>query len=105
MPSHYASVIEQVAASMSARTLRHAVIASNIANRDTVGYQRLTLRFDEAMSRAAAVAPVRDTSATPVSLEQDLVALSANAAHYEAMAQALSRYFSIIGTITSESRG
>jgi flagellar basal-body rod protein FlgB len=105
MPSPYVSVVDQIAASMSARSLEHRVIASNIANRDTQGYQRLKVRFDRALEQAGSMRVVAETASAPVALEQDLVALSSNAAQYEAMARVLGRYFSIISAITSYGRG
>lgn len=105
MPTVSPSIIEQISTAMSVRTLQHSVIASNIANRDTQGYQRLKVRFEEAMDRPDAVRFVADSADAPVSLEQDLVALSANAAHYEAMARALNRYVLMINAIASDSRG
>lgn len=102
MPVPAVSVIDQVASSLSVKSLQHQVIASNIANRDTQGYQRLQLQFDHALEHARAV-PV--AAATDVSLEQDLVALSSNTAQYQALARVLSRYFSIVATITSQNRG
>lgn len=98
-------LIDQVAASMSAGSLQNQVIAGNIANRDTVGYQRMKLQFDDAMNRASAATIVADTSPTAVSLEQDLVALSSNAMQYQALARALSHYFSVMAAITNSSRG
>jgi flagellar basal body rod protein FlgB len=105
MPTPALSVVDQVSASLSVASLQHQVIASNIANRDTQGYQRLQLRFAQAMGEAGAVAVTADAPEAPVSLEQDLVALSANSAHYAALAGVLTRYFSIIGSITNYSRG
>lgn len=99
------SVIDQVSASMSATSLRHQVIAANIANHDTPGYQRMKLQFDRAMGTAGESASVAaDTSALSVSLEQDLVALSSNATQYQALARVLNRYFSIVSTITTQGR-
>jgi flagellar basal body rod protein FlgB len=95
------SVVDQVSAALSTASLRHQVIASNVANRDTQGYQRLKLQFDHAMSAAVAV----DTAAEPPSLEQDMVDLSANATRYGALTRVLTRYFSIVSAITSYSRG
>jgi flagellar basal-body rod protein FlgB len=100
------SVVDQVSAALSLASLRHQVIASNIANRDTEGYQRLQVRFDAAMERADVVPePVDANEAAPVSLEQDLVALSSNSGQYESLARVLSRYFSIVSAITNYSRG
>ena len=101
MPFPASSVIDQISASMSVRTLQHRVIASNIAHRDTQGYQRLRLQFDRAMAQAAGAGVVVDRSQASVSLEQDLVALSANSGKYQAMARALSRYFAIAATIVN----
>lgn len=105
MPSPALSVIDEISAAMSLRNLRHQVIVSNIANRDTQGYQRLKLQFDRAMDQTRPPAVSVDTSGTSVSLEQDLVAMTTNSGKYQAMARVLSRYFSIIGTITSHNRG
>lgn len=99
------SVVDQVSASMSLRSLQHQVIASNIANRDTQGYQRLRLTFDGALQEVSTAHVAPDTSQADVSLEQDLVSMSSNSAQYQALARVLSRYFSIIAAITSQNRG
>lgn len=105
MPIPALSVVEQISTALSVASLRNEVIASNIANRDTQGYQRLKLRFEQAFDQPAVASVSADVSAPPVSLEQDLVALSTNSARYEALARALSRYFSIVSSITGSSRG
>lgn len=105
MPMPAVSVVEQISAALSVASLRNEVIASNIANRDTQGYQRLKLRFEQAFDQPDAVSVAADASPSPVSLEQDLVALSANSGRYETLARALSRYFSIVSSITSSNRG
>ncbi|HKU13561.1 MAG TPA: flagellar basal body protein [Steroidobacteraceae bacterium] len=99
------SIVDQVSASMSLRSLQHQVIASNIANRDTQGYQRLRLTFDGALEQMSSAHVSADTTRAPVSLEQDMVAMSSNSAQYQALARVLSRYFSIIATITGQGRG
>jgi flagellar basal-body rod protein FlgB len=108
------TVVEQVSSALSVATLRNQVIASNIAHRDTQGYQRLKLRFDEALAApafgtgapAAAAKPVVavDASGARPSLEEDMVALSTNTLNYQALARALSRYFSIAETIANGGR-
>lgn len=98
------SVIDQISAAMSVKSLEHEAIASNIANRDTQGYQRLKVQFDRAWGAEAARITTDKTSA-PVSVEEDLVALSTNAGRYQALARSLSRYFSIINAITTPNRG
>ena len=104
------SAVDQISAAMSVCNLRHQVIASNIANRDTQGYQRLQLSFDRAMDRATVTTVPVESSPTSgsqpqVPIEQDLVDLSANAGRYQSMARVLSRYFSILATITASNRG
>jgi flagellar basal-body rod protein FlgB len=98
-------VVDQISAALSVSNLRHEVIASNIANRDSQGYQRLKVRFDQAMSGGESATVVNDYSAADVSLEQDLVALSSNTLRYESLARALRGYFALIATITSPNRG
>ncbi len=100
MPAPNPSAIDRISASMSIATLRNQVIASNIANRDAQDYQRLAVRFARTLddSPVAVVAP--DASPAAGSVEQDLVELSTNASRYQAMARVLSRYFSLIDTIT-----
>jgi len=99
------SVIDQISASLSVSSLQNQVIASNIANRDTQGYQRMKLSFDNAMEQANTTAVTADKTNMSVSLEQDLVALSSNSMQYQALARALNRYFSIISVITNPNRG
>lgn len=99
-------LIEQFSAAMSVSSLRHQVIATNIAARDAQNPQRLRLQFDDAMNRASGTARVvADSSGTPVSLEQDLVSMSSNAARYQALARVLGRYFSIAAIVAASSRG
>jgi flagellar basal body rod protein FlgB len=105
MSSVSASVIDQISASLSVSSLRNQVIASNIANRDTVGYRRLQVNFKRAMDGAGSAAVTGERASAPVSLEQDLVALSSNSMQYQALAHTLSRYFSIISAITSPNGG
>jgi flagellar basal-body rod protein FlgB len=99
------SAIDQVSSALSLASLRHEVIASNIANRDAEGYQRMQVRFDATMQRADVVPEPADAVDSQVSIEQDAVALSTNSAQYAALARVLSRYFSILNAITNYSRG
>lgn len=104
MPIVATSVIDQVSAALSARSLQHEAIASNIANREVPGYQRLKTSFDAVLERDGAVTQA-GRAAEPVSLEQDIAALTANTSQYEALARTLSRYFAIVGVITNAGRG
>jgi flagellar basal-body rod protein FlgB len=99
-----ASVIDSICAAMSVRSLRNEVIASNIANRNAEGYQRLKVSFEHAFAAAGRAGVVTD-SAAPASLEDDLVALSTNALQYQALARVLNRYFFLLAAITNPNRG
>jgi flagellar basal-body rod protein FlgB len=105
MTSAALPVVDQVAAALSASSLQHQVIVNNIANRDTEGYQRLKLRFDDAMDRAGATTVVADHTGADVSVEQDMIALSANTLRYQSLAHVLARYFAIVTTISNSNRG
>src|SRR5689334_9208297 len=104
MPLAAVSVIDELSAAMSTKSLQNQVIASNIANRDSEGYQRLRLQFSNAMDRAGQLEVRPDPAGNSVPLEQDLIALSANAGQYAACARVLNRYFSILSTITTSGR-
>ena len=101
--SNIATVTDEISAAMSLRSLQHRVLASNLANRDTQGYQRLQMQFDRALAQARVVAAAPD-AADHASLDQELVALFTNAGEYQAMARVLNRYFAILSTITSQTR-
>jgi flagellar basal body rod protein FlgB len=99
------SVIDQVANALSVSSLQHRVTVSNIANRDTQGYQRMQLRFDRAMNEPGAAEVISESAEAPASLEQDLSALSSNAIQYEALTRVLNRYFSVLAVISNYNRG
>ena len=99
------SVVQQISAAMSVCNLQHQVTVTNIANRDTQGFQRLKLHFDSAMEQVSAPRIVTDRSQAPVPVEQDLVNMSTNLMHYQVMARSLGRYFTLIAAITNPNRG
>jgi flagellar basal body rod protein FlgB len=103
--SPVASVVEQISAAMSVSNLQHQVNVSNIANRDTQGYQRMKLQFDYTMDHAGPPRVVTDRSSAPVSLEQDLVSMSTNLMRYQVMARAVGHYFSLVTAIANPNRG
>ncbi len=112
MPVPAPNVIQEVSAALTTAGLRHQVIASNIANRDSVDYQRLAVQFTEAMRGDGATTakvvgeepPAAGDAAAIPSLEQDMLALSTNAMNYQALARALARYFAIVETAASSGR-
>jgi flagellar basal body rod protein FlgB len=99
------SVVDGISAAMSVQSLRNEVIASNIANRNAESYQRLKVGFDRAFDAAGRATVVADRSSTPVSMEDDLIALSSNSMQYQALARVLNRYFVVLATITNPNRG
>jgi flagellar basal-body rod protein FlgB len=114
MPVLSPTAVDQVSSALSVASLRHQAIASNVANRDVEGYQRLAVRFAEALSldsghgATPAASIVADTAASATaapSIEEDMVALSSNAMNYQALARILSKYFSIEQAIASGGRG
>jgi flagellar basal-body rod protein FlgB len=114
MPVISPTAVDQVSSALSVASLRHQAIASNVANRGAEGYQRLAVRFSEALgldgdngaaSAASIVAETAtSTTATP-SIEEDMVALSSNAMNYQALAKILVKYFSIEQAIANGGRG
>lgn len=110
-------VTELVRSALDVATLRSQVLASNIANRDSIGHVRMKIAFDAAMGQADSAslrmdAPqggrlspatlVPDTSSA--SLEEDLLALSKNTLNYQALTRALSRHLSISSLIANGGR-
>ncbi len=123
--SSMAVTIESVRLALGASSLRQSLIADNIANVNTPDHVRMKVVFEqhladalgrisdsdspaEALSELGGVEPqVTQDSArgTKVALEQEMVALSANALRYQALTRGLSRYMSIASAIASGSRG
>lgn len=123
--SSMAVTIESVRLALGASSLRQSLIADNIANVNTPDHVRMKVVFEqhladalgrisasdspaEALSELSGVEPqVTQDSArgTKVELEQEMVALSANALRYQALTRGLSRYMSIASAIASGSRG
>lgn len=107
---------------------RQKVIASNIANANTAGYKAQQVRFEELLPDLKAKAPLtktnpahlpshadsppprvepRNTGAfngiNDVEIEQEMVELSQNAVHYQAIAQLVAgRYRSLLEAIRTE---
>jgi flagellar basal body rod protein FlgB len=99
-----AATIERVSEAMSLRALQLDVIASNVANRDAEGYQRMRVQFDSALQRSGAVRIEPDVTGPTPSIEDDLVQLASTSMQYQALAGSLSRYFSVLATIANPTR-
>jgi flagellar basal body rod protein FlgB len=103
MPAHALPVIGEIGAALSTHALRHRVLVSNIAQRDSIGYRRLAVRLAPAWSIASAgharppATVVPEPPGAETSLEGDLAALSSNALRYQALARSLGAYFSLLG--------
>jgi flagellar basal-body rod protein FlgB len=119
MPTpNFRLVIDQVSAALNAASLQNRVTASNIANRDSEGFVRMRLSFDRAMLDAAtpfagstgtrdavrSVLPHVVADERSASLEEDLMTLSKNTLHYQALVKSLSRYLSIASAIANAGR-
>lgn len=82
---------------MQIATKKQAVIAHNIANAKTPGYEPLT--FDEELMRA-----VKKLDKKQVVLEEELAALTENSIKYSAYVKLLSSKINILRTIATQGR-
>jgi flagellar basal-body rod protein FlgB len=98
------SKIDLLARVLDASALRHRVVANNIANVNTPGFQRLDVNFEDELAKAieggqkpALVHPqvVEDPTAVPrqdgntVDIDKEMGALSKNSLLYQATSQIL----------------
>jgi flagellar basal-body rod protein FlgB len=110
---------------LDAATLRHQVIAANIANAGSVGFVPQRVRFeaqvDQAMkhsgrsdANANSPAPRLNVRIEPdvaedgrpraVQLDAEVAALSQNNLHYQALLRALNRQLSMLSTAVSDGK-
>lgn len=82
---------------MEISTKRQAIIAHNIANVDTPGYEALD--FDKALGRA-----VKRAEGKKVILEEEMAALSENSIKYSAYVKLLSTKINILRTVATQGR-
>jgi flagellar basal-body rod protein FlgB len=96
------STLAMVERALDAAALRHQAIAHNIANLNSAAYVPLGVSFDAQLASAGA-APrlVPEPGAVPGPRPQDMdlemVKLSQNTLHYEALLRAVGLQFSILG--------
>ncbi len=112
--------IDQLASQMTFHRERHTVLAGNLANLDTPGYQPLDLRPPDAASKPVGLAateaghleaapgasrvgtPFADPSAEPgtdgnaVNLERELAKVDANRVRYTTAAELVSRRLALL---------
>jgi flagellar basal body rod protein FlgB len=89
--------INRLEAAMEQATKTHAVIAHNIANANTPGYE--ALKFDEVLNQA-----VKRIEKPQVNLEEELAALSENGLRYSTYTKLLSTKFNVLRTIATQGR-
>lgn len=82
---------------MQIATKKQAIIAHNIANAKTPGYEPLT--FDEELMRA-----VKRLDRSQVVLEEELSALTENSVKYSAYVKLLSSKINVLKTIATQGR-
>ncbi len=102
----------------------HQTIANNIANASTPGYRPLRIDFEDVMGSMAAAlesggdvdsvraaladieaTPEQDPEATSVLLDRQMVWLSKNTTHYQALLRAQSQFGSLMSTAIKGGRG
>jgi flagellar basal body rod protein FlgB len=82
---------------MQVATQKHAVIAHNIANAKTPGYQPMT--FDEELMRA-----VKRQDQKQVVLEDEMAALTQNSIKYSACVKLMASKINVLKTIATQGR-
>jgi flagellar basal body rod protein FlgB len=82
---------------MAVATKRQAVIAQNIANAKTPGYEALS--FDEELDRA-----VKRQDKRNVTLEEEMAALAENSGRYSAYVKMMTSKMSVLRSIVTQGR-
>ncbi|MCX5750691.1 MAG: flagellar basal body protein [Candidatus Saganbacteria bacterium] len=82
---------------MQRSTKTHAIIAHNIANANTPGYE--ALKFDEVLDEA-----VKRTEKPQVDLEEEMAALGHNGLRYSSYVKLLSSKINVLKTIVTQGR-
>ena len=110
-----------VKSALDAGAMRQLAHANNVANASTAGYQPFHVVFEERLDAVReAVRDGRaqelniadlpaaqlqvDESASAVSVDQEVAALSQNALQYQALTKALSRHYALLGMAVTDGR-
>ncbi|MFA5875414.1 MAG: flagellar basal body protein [Candidatus Margulisiibacteriota bacterium] len=88
---------DRVQHAMEMATQRQAVIAHNIANADTPGYQ--AMKFDDELQQA-----VKRLENPSVNIEEEMASLTDNSLRYSSYVKLLSTKLNILKTIASQGR-
>jgi flagellar basal-body rod protein FlgB len=110
---------------LDAASLRHQVVAHNIANANTQGYTPVRVNFEEqfdslrgALGRSQSVDPELLEHLRPVveqdrnvngqtaqvALDLEVAKLAQNTVHYQALLRGVSKYLSIVGVAVTEGK-
>lgn len=91
------NTFENLHIAMSNATKRQAILAHNIANMDTPGFE--PLEFDEVLGKA-----VKRAEGKPIVLEDELAALAENNIKYSAYIKFLSSKLNVMRMVASQGR-
>jgi len=97
MPEIFDTNFQGLERAMEIATRRQEVIAHNIANANTPGFEPQT--FDEQLMRA-----VKRTEQREVNLEQELSSLTENSVQYSSYIKLMTAKFNILRTIATQGR-
>ena len=95
---------------MGRTTLRHSLLAENLANLNTPDYKRRDVDFgialDQEMDRASITTESgnRRLDGNSVDLEQEIMGLAETQLRYETLAEMTSRYFSGLKNVIREGK-
>ena len=98
---------------LDAAALRHQAIAHNLANLNSDNYVSLGVSFDAELAaarRGQAARPElvreswRGAGPRPQDVDVEMVKLSANTIHYQALLKALGKHFAILNAALTEGR-
>jgi flagellar basal-body rod protein FlgB len=114
-----------LAVALDVATLRHQVTATNVANAQTVGYVPQRVSFDWHLTQAmrdrvpagnidprapnevlVQLQPQLDSAGRPstVKLDEEMVEMSRNAVHYQALVKGLTRHFAVLQMAAADGR-
>jgi len=97
MPEIFDTNFQGLERAMEIATRRQEVIAQNIANANTPGFEPLA--FDEQLMRA-----VKRTEQREINLEQELSSLTENSVQYSSYIKLMTAKFNVLRTIATQGR-
>ena len=98
---------------LDAAAIRQQVIANNIANANTPGFQAQRVSFEVALDAAAGDGGPVSARLEPqvgltvdgaVRLDTEVAAMAQNGAHYQALLKALNRHLSVLASAVSDGK-